>query len=48
MQKRIKQGSTRALPIQMQMLAATNQTEQWTPMDELGEGLKEVKGFATP
>ena len=29
----------------MGMLAASHQTEQGTPMEELGEGLKELKGF---
>jgi len=32
----------------MQMLAATHWTEDWVPMEEIGEGLKELKGFATP
>jgi hypothetical protein len=30
------------------MLAANNQTEQVMPMEKLREGLKELKGLATP
>jgi hypothetical protein len=32
----------------MWILAANQWTKQETPMGELGEGLKELKGFATP
>jgi hypothetical protein len=32
----------------MWMLAANHRTEHRDPMEELGEGLKELKGFATP
>jgi hypothetical protein len=32
----------------MQMLAANHETEQRTPIEEVGEGLKELKEFATP
>jgi hypothetical protein len=32
----------------MWMLAANNWTEYGTTMEELGEGLKELKGFASP
>jgi hypothetical protein len=31
----------------MKMPAANLQTEHGTPVEELGEGLKELKGFAT-
>jgi hypothetical protein len=34
--------------MQMRMLAANHQTEQRTQMEEIREGLKELKGFATP
>jgi hypothetical protein len=30
----------------MKMFAANHQTEHRTPVEELGEGLKELKGFA--
>jgi hypothetical protein len=30
------------------MLSANHQTEQEYPMEELGERLKELKGFVTP
>jgi hypothetical protein len=40
-------GSARAWPIQMRMLAA-NHLNMRSPVEELGEGLKELKGFATP
>jgi hypothetical protein len=32
----------------MWMLAANHQTEYRNPKEESGEGLKELKGFATP
>jgi hypothetical protein len=36
-----------SLTIQMQMLAANNLLSMQTPMEESGEGLKEMKGFET-
>ena len=32
----------------MQMLTAKYWNEVWNPMEELGEGLKELKGVTTP
>jgi hypothetical protein len=32
----------------MQILTATHQIEPGTPIEELGEELKELKGFTTP
>jgi hypothetical protein len=32
----------------MQMLIANHLTEQGTPKEELGTGLKDLKGFASP
>jgi hypothetical protein len=32
----------------MQILTGNHQTSLVTPMEELGEGLKELKGIATP
>jgi len=40
-------GSARAQPIQMQILVANHLTEHRDPSEELGEGLKDLKGFAT-
>jgi hypothetical protein len=41
------EGSVRVFPIQMGILAANYWTEQGDPMEKLGEGMKELKGFAT-
>jgi hypothetical protein len=40
--------SVRAWQIQMWMLTANHWTEHRDPMEELGEGPKELQGFATP
>lgn len=41
-------GFARVWPILMQMLAAIHHTEHETPKEELGQGLKDLKGFVAP
>jgi hypothetical protein len=41
-------GSTNTWPIQMQVLTVNHQMSQGTPVEELGEGIKELKGITTP